>query len=150
MSLENADARPFVTTLPMVLLRARESLMEPVRVVLRSHDLTDQQWRVLRVLGASGAMEMSELARSAFMHPPNLTRLVRNLTDRGLVSRSAHSRDRRVQIVAISKSGRGLIAVVQPLLAAKGGEVRDAYGAEKLEQLRQMLLELMDAARMVG
>jgi homoprotocatechuate degradation regulator HpaR len=150
MSLEQPNSRPFVTTLPMVLLRAREALMEPVRVVLRAHDLTDQQWRVIRVLGSAGAMEMTELARAALMHRPNLTRLVRSLAERGYISRRPHPQDRRSQVVAVSNAGRAIIAEVQPLLAAKGMEVRDAYGAEKLERLRGMLLELIETAGSVS
>jgi len=118
--------------------------MEPVRVVLRAHGLTDQQWRVLRVLEASGAMEMTELARAACMYPANLTRLVKHMAQKGYLTRAPNPQDRRVQIVAISEIGSALIAQAAPVLAGMGAKVRDAYGREKLERLRELLLELID------
>ncbi|THD79349.1 MAG: MarR family transcriptional regulator [Phenylobacterium sp.] len=147
MSQPRPLSRPFVTTLPMVLLRAREALIEPVRAVLRTHDLTDQQWRVLRVLAASEGMETTQLARSAFMHPPSVTRIVRDLAARGYLSRRPHSADRRIQIVAIAPGGRALIKRVGPVVGALGAEMRDRYGPEKLETLRRMLLELIEVVQ---
>ena len=38
--------------LPRLLLQAREAVMTHTRPSLREHGLSDQQWRVLRVLGA--------------------------------------------------------------------------------------------------
>ena len=43
--------------LPRVLLQARESVMAHTRSRLREHALSDQQWRVLRVLGEHGVVE---------------------------------------------------------------------------------------------
>ena len=37
-------------SLPVALLRTREAVMRQFRPVLRSVDLTEQQWRVLRAL----------------------------------------------------------------------------------------------------
>ncbi|MFN8954252.1 MAG: homoprotocatechuate degradation operon regulator HpaR, partial [Burkholderiales bacterium] len=37
--------------LPRLLLEAREAVMFHTRPSLREHGLSDQQWRVLRVLG---------------------------------------------------------------------------------------------------
>jgi hypothetical protein len=42
---------PFIhRNLPRLLLQARESVMGHTRPSLRAHGLSDQQWRVLRVL----------------------------------------------------------------------------------------------------
>ena len=37
-------------SLPIALLRARERVMGPIRALLSGADLTEQQWRVLRVV----------------------------------------------------------------------------------------------------
>ena len=42
--------RDFEQSLPMELLKAREAAMARFRPMLRSHGLTEQQWRVLRAL----------------------------------------------------------------------------------------------------
>ena len=62
--------------LPLALLKARETLMSPIRRVLKNHDVTDQQWRVLRVLHENGVMDAKELAKSACVLAPSLTRMI--------------------------------------------------------------------------
>ncbi|MDP7101742.1 MAG: hypothetical protein QF503_11390, partial [Rhodospirillales bacterium] len=54
--------RDFSRSLPMALLRAREAVMERFRPSLRTHGLTDQQWRVLRALYDHGQKDLGELA----------------------------------------------------------------------------------------
>src|ERR1700751_1542936 len=56
--------RDFSRSLPMLLLRAREAVMRQFRPSLRSHGLTEQQWRILRALAAIDAIEVTELART--------------------------------------------------------------------------------------
>jgi len=48
--------REFSRSLPMSLLRAREAVMRQFRPSLRRHDLTEQQWRILRALAAIDAI----------------------------------------------------------------------------------------------
>ena len=53
--------------------------MSPIRRVLKNHDVTDQQWRVLRVLHENGVMDAKELAKSACVFAPSLTRMIKHL-----------------------------------------------------------------------
>ena len=62
--------------LPLLLLKAREALMERRRPALRSHGLSDQQWRVLRVLADAAnaqGLDTGSLAREAHLLGPSLT-----------------------------------------------------------------------------
>src|SRR6478609_2079743 len=79
--------RDFSQSLPMSLLRTRESVMRHFRPSLRAHDLTEQQWRILRALAASGEIEVTELARVAFLLGPSLSRILRDLEGRKLIER---------------------------------------------------------------
>jgi len=56
-SMSESDHAPsFVhRNLPRLLLEAREAVMQHTRPSLREHGLSDQQWRVLRVLGEHAA-----------------------------------------------------------------------------------------------
>ena len=49
----------------MVLLLAREAVMERFRPMLRDFGVTEQQWRVLRSLEEVGAMDLGDLADPA-------------------------------------------------------------------------------------
>src|SRR5438552_15341753 len=71
--------REFSRSLPMSLLRAREAVMRQFRPSLRNHGLTEQQWRILRALTAVEAIEVTELARVAFLMVPSMSLILRVL-----------------------------------------------------------------------
>ena len=79
--------RDFSRSLPMSLLRAREAVMRQFRPSLRHHGLTEQQWRILRALAAVETIEVTELARTAFLLGPSLSRILRDLEARQLIER---------------------------------------------------------------
>src|SRR5579862_3252337 len=85
--------REFSRSLPMSLLRAREAVMRQFRPSLRQHGLTEQQWRILRALSAVDAIEVTELARTAFLLGPSLSRILRDLDARGLIDRKTAKTD---------------------------------------------------------
>ena len=106
--------REFSRSLPMSLLRAREAVMRQFRPSLRQHDLTEQQWRILRALAAIDAIEVTELARTAFLLGPSLSRILRDLEARGLIERKTAKTDLRRGVVSISEKGLKLMEVVAP------------------------------------
>src|ERR1051326_7374028 len=85
--------REFSRSLPMSLLRAREAVMRQFRPSLRRHELTEQQWRILRALSATDAIEVTELARTAFLLGPSLSRILRDLEGRRLIERRTDAVD---------------------------------------------------------
>src|SRR5207244_11195184 len=87
--------RDFSRSLPMSLLRAREAVMRQFRPALREHGLTEQQWRILRALAAIDCMEVTDLARTAFLLGPSLSRILRDLETRGLIERRTAEADQR-------------------------------------------------------
>ena len=70
--------------LPRLLLQAREAVMAHTRPSLRAHGLSDQQWRVLRVLGEHGTVETGRVAREAFILGPSLTGVLARMERDGL------------------------------------------------------------------
>src|SRR6266851_4972868 len=73
--------------------RAREAVMRHFRPSLRDHGLTEQQWRILRALASIDAIEVTELARVAFLLGPSLSRILRDLEARHLIERRAAKAD---------------------------------------------------------
>lgn len=134
--------RDFSQSLPMALLRTRESVMRHFRPSLRAHDLTEQQWRILRALAASGEIEVTELARVAFLLGPSLSRILRDLEGRKLIERRLLKADLRRSIVSITAKGLKLIEAVAPTSEAIYAEMTRRFGARKLSDLQAMLHEL--------
>jgi homoprotocatechuate degradation regulator HpaR len=134
--------RDFSRSLPMSLLRAREAVMKQFRPSLRRHGLTEQQWRILRALAALDAIEVTELARVAFLLGPSLSRILRDLEARQLIERRPAKADLRRGVVSISPKGLKLIELVAPSSEFIYAQITRRYGARKLAELQTMLAAL--------
>ncbi|MGY4569045.1 homoprotocatechuate degradation operon regulator HpaR [Bradyrhizobium sp. USDA 3256] len=131
--------REFSRSLPMSLLRGREAVMRQFRPSLRNHGLTEQQWRILRALTAVDEIEVTELARMAFLLGPSLSRILRDLEGRALIERKAAENDARRAVVSISAKGLKLIEAVAPTSEVIYAEITRRFGARKLAELQEML-----------
>lgn len=131
--------REFSRSLPMSLLRAREAVMRQFRPSLRSHGLTEQQWRILRALSSVDEIEVTELAHVAFLLGPSLSRILRDLEARQLIERRTAANDLRRAVVSISAKGLKLIEAVAPTSEAIYAAITKRYGARRLAELQEML-----------
>lgn len=131
-------------SLPMSLLRAREVVMAQFRPILAQHGVSEQQWRVIRVLGEQSPLDATELAERASILAPSLTRIIKALEERKLITRSKVEGDGRRVMLAITPRGRVLIAEVAPESSAIYEEVQKRIGHERYEQLLDLLETLID------
>lgn len=131
--------RDFSRSLPMSLLRAREAVMRQFRPSLRRHGITEQQWRILRALAAVETIEVTELARTAFLLGPSLSRILRDLEARHLIERRVAEADLRRAELSISAKGLKLIEAVAPSSETIYAAITKRYGARKLAELQEML-----------
>ena len=150
MEARRGPMREFSRSLPMSLLRAREAVMRQFRPSLRNHGLTEQQWRILRALTAVDTIEVTELARVAFLLGPSLSRILRDLEARDLIERRTAETDLRRGVVSISPKGLKLIEAVAPTSEAIYAEITSRYGARKLAELQEMLGELEQSLAGLG
>ncbi len=141
----------------MALLRAREATMRRFRPILAEHDLTEQQWRVLRALAAHDAdvdndddaedgLEVSQLADSTFLLGPSLSRILTNLERRALITRGISSTDRRRADIAITAAGCRLVEQIAPASEHEYGAIESTLGADRLAELLHILHELEGSA----
>lgn len=130
-------------SLPMSLLRAREAVMAEFRPMLARHDVTEQQWRVIRVLGESSPLDATEVAERASILAPSLTRIIKALEDRAFITRGKFEDDgRRVQL-AIAPAGMALIEEVSPERRDIYRDLERRYGHAEMERLLDMLEALI-------
>jgi homoprotocatechuate degradation regulator HpaR len=135
--------RPFTASLPMALLQAREAAMRLFRPLLAAHDLTEQQWRVLRALTATvGPVDAGELAERTFLLAPSLSRILANLEERDLIDRSVDPADQRRSLIALSERGAAQVGTIAPESERRYATIERAFGAERLARLLAELHEL--------
>lgn len=133
-------------SLPMALLRAREAVMSRFRPLLAEHDINEQQWRVVRVLAEVDRLDATEVAARANILAPSLTRMIRSMTERGLIQRTKDASDGRRVMLSIAPKGRDLLAKASPASAEIYRQLEADYGAERLAELIEMLIDLADLA----
>ena len=136
-----ARLRDFEHSLPMGLLKAREAAMSRFRPMLRSHGVTEQQWRVIRALADYEPMDASELAARSFLLAPSLTRILQFLEGEGLVKRTADKNDQRRSVLSLTAKGRKLFSKVAPDSAALYDEIESEFGADRMALLYELLEE---------
>lgn len=132
-------------SLPMSLLRSREAVMSKFRPMLARHNVSEQQWRVLRVLAEAGPLDASEVCERASILAPSLTRIIKALEERQLITVGKFKRDgRRVQL-SIASPGLGLIGELQPERQAIYDDIERRFGPDRIEQLLDLLEELIES-----
>ncbi|TPI25801.1 homoprotocatechuate degradation operon regulator HpaR [Mesorhizobium sp. B3-2-1] len=117
--------------------------MSGFRPMLARHDITDQQWRVLRVLAEARPLEATELANRASILPPSLTRIIKALEERQFISLNKVKHYGRRALLAISPAGLALIADLAPERVAIYEAIEQRYGAKRHEHLLDLLESLI-------
>lgn len=140
--VNNSDNLDTSKSLPIALLRAREKVMGPIRGMLVNAGVTEQQWRVLRVLDEEGPLDPTTIAELAVLLLPSLTRILQKLEEKKLVTRERDKNDRRRQIISVSPSGSALISRNLAANIHITKELREKMGAERYDALLDLLNEL--------
>ena len=132
--------QPFAhRNLPRLLLQARESVMAHTRPNLREQGLSDQQWRVLRVLGEHGVVETGRVAREAFILGPSLTGVLARMERDGLIQRQRDPEDARRTVVQATEQGLSLVNTLSHTIEAHYQWMEQTLGKERLQQLYELL-----------
>lgn len=116
--------------------------MGPIRAMLADVGITEQQWRVLRVLQENGPLEPTRISEQACLLLPSLTRILQKLDEKGLVRRKQDKADKRKQIIQISAKGHRLIAANLDRSVVLMEQVRQQMGPDRYDALLDLLNEL--------
>ena len=87
-------------------------------VLFRTAGLTDVQYNVMALLtyqaGKEGGLSQAQLSDMMLVNRANITSLVDRMEKSGLVMRTAHSEDRRFNIIKLTTKGAKLFPKVEP------------------------------------
>ena len=129
--------------LPRLLLEAREAVMLHTRPALREHGLSDQQWRVLRVLGEhadeAGGIETGRVAREAYLLGPSLTGVLARMERDGLIERERCPQDARRTVVRATSDGLTKVQALSQIIEAHYVWMEQQLGKTKLTALYNLL-----------
>ena len=136
--------RGFDQSLPMMLLRAREAAMAFFRPLLNAHGVTEQQWRVIRVLHEHADLEFHQLAQIAGILPPSLTGILTRLERLGLVRRRKMAADQRRLHLTLTGEGIALFGRVSIEAERIYRDIEARFDARRLGKLFALLHELCE------
>lgn len=135
---------PIRRSLPLLLLQAREAVMDHFRPLLREHGVSEQQWRVIRALRETGSMEMGRLADICSLHGPSLTGMLTRMEQAGWVARYRMSDDQRKSFVELTPAADVLFEQVRGGMEQRYLVIETKLGKAKLAQLYEMLDEVLE------
>jgi homoprotocatechuate degradation regulator HpaR len=131
--------------LPLLLLQARERVIARFRPLLNAHGITEQQWRIVRVLVDSGPLEPREIGELCRISSPSLAGVLARMEDLGYVRRKRLDHDQRRLRVSLTMRSRALCARLAPQIEATYRDIESAVGMEFSARFYRALDELIGA-----
>lgn len=139
-----AHARPSASREEAVfldLLRTTDMLSRRPAQVLKTEDLSANQYNVLRILrGAPEGLACGEIGNRMITRDPDITRLVDRLERRVLISRSRETKDRRTVLVRITPEGLKLLARLDEPVQEAHRKQLGHLGRNRLRALTELLV----------
>ena len=131
--------------LPLLLLQAREQVMDRFRPVLNEHGITEQQWRIVRALIDTGPLEPREIGKLCRISSPSLAGVLARMEELGLIRRKRLDHDQRRVRVSLTPRSRSLSARMAPQIEARYRRIESLIGKEFSVRFYRALDELIGA-----
>ncbi|MCK3841631.1 MULTISPECIES: homoprotocatechuate degradation operon regulator HpaR [Pseudomonas] len=134
-------------SLTLALLQAREAAMSFFRPSLNEHGLTEQQWRIIRILEQHGELEIYQLAELACILKPSMTGVLVRMEAAGMVHRRKAEQDQRRVLITLADKGKASFASMSQCMEANYQRLQDQLGEEKFQTLLGLLDDLKNIKR---
>ena len=129
----------FSASLPMQLYRALDAIMPEYRTLFYKHDLTEQQWRILRVLWAENNITVAKLSKITLLPAPSLVGILDRLIVKQLIIKIRSIKDRRQVQISLTKHGKELQELVAPSVLAIHSRLKAKFSNKEWQSLEQLL-----------
>lgn len=125
--------------MPLLLLHARENFVAHFRPILNAHGVTDQQWRIIRVLLDTGPLEHGDISRRCRISAASLVGVLSRMEEIGHIRRKRLDDDRRRILVSLTAKSQALAARMAPEIEASYARIEKLVGRDYCEQIYEML-----------
>lgn len=129
-------------SLTLALLQAREATMVHFRPSLHEIGLTEQQWRIIRILSENEELESNQLADLSCILKPSLTGIINRMIEQNLIKKRKDLDDQRISLVSLTDQGKKCFAAQVIKMEEIYRHIQDQYGTEKMQQLFELLEDL--------
>ena len=133
--------------LPLLLLQAREHVIAHFRPILNAHGITEQQWRIVRVLLDCGPLEPREIGKLCSISSPSLAGVLARMEELGFITRRRLAHDQRRLHVSPTRRSRALATRMAPQIDATYKHIESLIGAQFSARFYKVLDELIASLR---
>ena len=124
----------------LALLRTGDMLSRAVDQLLKTADLSSNQYNVLRILRSEPqGLACGKLGNRMITRDPDVTRLLDRLERRGLISRWRDANDRRTVMARITTSGLKLLASLDEPIRKLHSKQLGHVSRQRQHQLARLL-----------
>lgn len=102
-------------------------------------ELTVDQWTIIKRLYEGGSMTQKQLADTTYKDPASITRSLDLLEKRGVISRTAYEKDRRLYLIEITSEGKQLVDRVLPEAVKLRNRGIEGLNRGELETFKKVL-----------
>jgi len=122
------------------LLRTSDQLTRRLVPVLKTEELSEKQYNVLRILrGSPEGLACSEIGNRMITRDPDITRLLDRLEKRTLISRCRETKDRRTVVTTITPRGLKVLERLDEPIQELHRKQLGHLGRERLKTLCELL-----------
>nr|WP_250890123.1 MarR family transcriptional regulator [Sphingobium nicotianae] len=137
----------FEESLAWIILGAKDAVIAPMRSKLNMFDITEPQWRVMRVLNDRGKTDATALADAGLLQGPSVTRILQQLEKRKLIVRKPDPNDGRRTMVTLSPGGHAVVQILSRDVLHYTNAFAQQFGTERLSRLAEELKALTEAIK---
>jgi MarR family 2-MHQ and catechol resistance regulon transcriptional repressor len=131
----------------LVWRKAHEAASDYLYGGIAETGISDTDFRVLEALLHKGPLPVNRIGPKVHLTPGSISVAIDRLLERGLVSRAESPADRRVRIVALTKSGKDLIV---PIFRKHSAEIGRVFGDANPKELQILESVLKKAGKRAG
>ncbi len=140
---EQFDLESFLPyRLSLLSNRVSEAIADSYR---QAHHISMSEWRLILVLGQYPESTATELMRYTAMNKVRVSRAVKSLTEKQLISAKSHARDGRSRSLSLTSSGQDLRLDVIPKARACEANLNQALNHKEIKLFGELIDKLLNA-----
>lgn len=117
--------------------------MSRFRPLLNQHGVTEQQWRIIRVLLDEDGLEPRQLCERCLISSPSIAGVLTRMEDAGLIQRERMAHDQRRVKVSVTAATKKLGKSIAPLIEREYLALEKLVGVKQLQQVYDALDTLL-------
>lgn len=117
--------------------------MSRFRPLLNQHGVTEQQWRIIRVLLDEDGLEPRQLCERCLISSPSIAGVLMRMEEAGWIQRERMAHDQRRVKVTVTAATKKLGKSMAPLIEREYLALEELVGVKQLQQVYDALDTLL-------